>query len=45
MKKLLIDLLGFELGTRPNLSLDGYFLFSGEKDFIHIFKQHIIENT
>jgi|GEM_PF-835301 len=45
MKDFLIDLLGFELGTRPNLSFDGYFLFSGEKDLIHIFKQHIIENT
>lgn len=37
MRDFLIELLGLKVGTRPNLNFDGYFLFAGEKDVIHIF--------
>ncbi|WP_077340342.1 VOC family protein [Pseudocolwellia agarivorans] len=39
IRDFLIDLLGFEIGTRPNLSFNGYFLFSDGKDLVHIFRQ------
>lgn len=40
MKDFLIALLDLKVGTRVNLSFDGYFLFAGEKDVIHIFDQN-----
>lgn len=39
MRDFFIDLLGLKVGSRPNLSFDGYFLFAGDKDVIHIFLQ------
>lgn len=40
MKDFLIALLDLKVGTRANLSFNGYFLFAGEKDVIHIFGQN-----
>ncbi|SIS69580.1 VOC family protein [Neptunomonas antarctica] len=37
MKDFLCDLLGFEVGSRPGLPFDGYFLYAGDKDVVHIF--------
>lgn len=38
MKDFLCELLGLEVGSRPNFSFDGYFLYAGEKDVIHLFR-------
>ncbi len=40
MKDFLIDLLGLRVGFRPNFTFDGYFLYAGDKDVIHIFSQY-----
>jgi catechol 2,3-dioxygenase-like lactoylglutathione lyase family enzyme len=39
MRDFLIALLDLKVGSRANLSFDGYFLFAGDKDVIHIFGQ------
>jgi catechol 2,3-dioxygenase-like lactoylglutathione lyase family enzyme len=39
IRDFLVDLLGFTIGSRPNLSFNGYFLFAGNKDVVHIFAQ------
>jgi catechol 2,3-dioxygenase-like lactoylglutathione lyase family enzyme len=37
MSDFLVALLDLTVGTRPNLEFSGYFLFTGDKDVIHIF--------
>ncbi len=37
MKTFLCELLGLTVGFRPNLSFDGYFLYAGDNDLVHIF--------
>ena len=39
MRDFLVALLDVKVGTRAKLSFDGYFLFAGDKDVIHIFGQ------
>jgi len=45
MKDFLMDLLGLRLGVRPNLTFDGYFLYAGDKDVIHIFSQYAKDDS
>jgi catechol 2,3-dioxygenase-like lactoylglutathione lyase family enzyme len=37
MKDFLCELLDLQAGTRPGFSFQGYFLFAGDEDIIHIF--------
>ncbi|KAB7888854.1 hypothetical protein [Poseidonibacter ostreae] len=39
MKNFLIELLDFEIGFRPDFPFEGYWLYSGKKDVVHIFNE------
>jgi len=39
MRDFLVELLDLHVGDRPGLNFNGYFLFAGDKDVIHIFGQ------
>ena len=39
MKDFLIELLGFEIGFRPDFPFKGYWLYANGKDIIHIFNE------
>lgn len=37
MKDFIVELLGLKIGFRPDFPFEGYWLYSGDKDVVHIF--------